>query len=146
MSCQEQNQVSVLLVEDDDVAAEVVERALKKCNAGADIYHVWDGVEALEVLNDRHPKITLPKPYTILLDLNMPRMGGLEFLQELRADPALRKSVVFVLSTSDRESDKYAAYDNQIAGYILKSAGGEDFSKVTEMLDNYWDVVALPDV
>lgn len=143
-----ENQVipNVLLVEDDDVAAELVLRSLKARNSWIKVFHVWDGAEALAVLRGEHAEITLQKPYIILLDLKMPRMGGLEFLSEIRADKELRRSVVFVLSTSDRESDKTAAYDAHIAGYLLKSTVGDGFAKVNLMLDGYWNAVSFPDV
>lgn len=141
-----QTPLNILLVEDDDVAAELVVRSFNKGGERFKVFHVWDGAEALEVLRENHANIILPKPFMILLDLKMPRMGGLEFLKVLRSEPALRRSVVFVLSTSDREADKTAAYDEHIAGYLLKSAVGEGFSKASLMLDAYSNVVSLPDV
>jgi len=76
---------NVLLVEDDDVAAELVLSSLKARNSCFNVFHVWDGAEALAVLRGEHAEITLQKPYIILLDLKMPRMGGLEFLREIRS-------------------------------------------------------------
>lgn len=85
-----------------------------------------------------------PRPYLILLDLNMPRMNGIEFLEEVRKDADLRDSIIFVLTTSDDDRDKVAAYDKNVAGYIVKAKAGEDFLKLIEMLDNYLTFVEFP--
>lgn len=84
----------------------------------------------------------MPRPYVVLLDLDMPRMNGLEFLEALRTDPALAASVV--LTTSDRDENKQAAYDRHVAGYILKSRAGEDFLDVVRLLGAYWQLVEFP--
>ena len=80
----------------------------------------------------------------VLLDINMPRMNGIEFLEALRADPKLSRTIVFVLTTSDREEDKVAAYEHHVAGYILKSRAGEDFLEVIKLLRVYWRLVEFP--
>jgi CheY-like chemotaxis protein len=105
---------------------------------------VPDGIEALKALRGTDGYEPLPRPYMILLDLNLPRMNGLEFLQTLRQDDHLKRSIVFVLTTSDRHEDMVAAYDKQVAGYFLKSRAGEDFMNVVDMLDAYWRVVEFP--
>lgn len=87
----------------------------------------------------------MPRPNLILLDLNMPRMGGIEFLEELRTDPNLKDSVVFVLTTSDAEADRLAAYDHFVAGYMVKSKIGENFFQLADMLEGYWRIVELPE-
>jgi CheY-like chemotaxis protein len=71
-------------------------------------------------------------------------MSGPEFLKEIRDDPALKQSVIFVLTTSNDDQDKTKAYDNHVAGYIVKSDAGESFLEALEMLDRYWRVVELP--
>ena len=71
-------------------------------------------------------------------------MNGIEFLQQLRTDTALRRSIVFVLTTSNREEDRLAAYNEQIAGYVLKSSAGEDFRNIITLLDFYYGVVEFP--
>lgn len=132
--------VHILLVDDDDVDAMAVRRALKKHRIANPLTVARDGLEALETLRSG----SIPHPFIILLDLNMPRMNGLEFLEELRADPALKSSVVFVLTTSDEDRDIAAAYQQQVAGYILKSNVGPDFLRVLDLLGAYWRVVELP--
>ncbi len=136
--------VSILLVDDDDVDAETVERAFRKAKITNPIYRASDGVEALEMLRGTGGREPIPYPHLILLDLKMPRMGGLKFLEALRNDPALRENVVFVLTTSAAEQDRLAAYENFVAGYIIKSQAGRDFTALIDLLDIYWRVVELP--
>lgn len=135
--------ISLLLIDDDDVEAEMVHRSLKKVRIANDVVRARDGLEGLEILRgQREPKIT--GPVLILLDLNMPRMNGIEFLEEIRADPALRKLVVFVLTTSNDEKDKAAAYDQNVAGYIVKSHAGRDFMNLMDMIEMFWRLVEFP--
>ncbi|MCE3254191.1 MAG: two-component system response regulator [Cellvibrio sp.] len=136
--------VNILLVDDDDVAAEAVVRSLRKHTVDFPITLARDGIEALEILRRTHADLSIEKPYLILLDLNMPRMNGFEFLQEVRSDNQLHDSIVFILSTSDADSDKARAYHENIAGYMVKSSVGPQFSKLAALLDNYRSTVALP--
>lgn len=136
--------VNLLLVDDDDVAAEAVVRSLRKHAMDFPITLARDGMEALEILHHTHPDLMIEKPYLILLDLNMPRMNGFEFLQEIRSDKKLHDSIVFVLTTSDADSDKARAYNENIAGYMVKSAVGPQFSKLAALLDIYRSAVTLP--
>ena len=137
------NGVTLLLVEDDLVDAEAIQRAFRQQRIANPFVIALDGVEALAALRGEGP-VQVPHPYVVLLDINMPRMNGIEFLEALRADPALKRTVVFVLTTSDREEDKIAAYDNHVAGYILKSRAGEDFLEVIKLLRVYWRLVEFP--
>src|SRR5690242_6460873 len=98
--------MNILLVEDDDVAAEAVVRSLRKHAIDSPITLAQDGIEALEILRHQHPKESIEKPYLVLLDLNMPRMNGFEFMEEIREDDNLHESVIFVLTTSDNEVDR----------------------------------------
>jgi len=136
--------VTILLVEDDEVDAEAIDRAFKRARIANPIVNVTDGLHALDVLRGEHGETALSRPYIILLDWNMPRMNGVEFLQELREDPHLRDSVVFVLTTSNDDRDKLAAYEKQVAGYMVKAKAGEDFMQLIALLDHYWRVVELP--
>ena len=138
------NTVTLLLVEDDDVAAEAVERAFRKAKIANPIVRARDGVEALAMLHDKSVPPTVSRPHLILLDLKMPRMNGLTFLQEIRNDPELKQTIVFVLTTSDSEKDRYDAYKHLIAGYIVKSRAGQDFMELIQLLDLYWRVVEFP--
>lgn len=139
-----QLKVNILIVEDDDVAAESVVRSLRKNAIDFPITLARDGVEALEILRHTHSDLSIERPYLILLDLNMPRMNGFEFLHEVRSDKNLRDSIIFVLTTSDADSDRMRAYEENIAGYMVKSAVGPQFSKLATLLDNYRSTVSLP--
>lgn len=136
--------LNILLVEDDDVAAESVVRSLRKNAMNFPITLAKDGLEALSILRNQHSHLHIEKPFLILLDLNMPRMNGFEFLKEIRSDHELRECVIFVLTTSDATSDMTRAYEDNIAGYMVKSAVGPQFSKLALLLDNYRSAVKLP--
>ncbi len=131
---------SILLVEDDDVDAMSVKRAFARMRIANPIIRAKDGIEALEILQGGNIK----HPYLILLDLNMPRMGGIELLNHIRNDSKLETSVVFVLTTSKDDEDKLAAYKQHIAGYIVKERLDEGFEELVKMLDHYWKLVELP--
>lgn len=136
--------VNILLIEDDDVAAESVVRSLRKHAMDFPIVLARDGLEALEILRGNHADLTIERPYLVLLDLNMPRMDGFEFLKEVRNDAELRASVIFVLTTSDADSDRMRAYYENIAGYMVKSAVGPQFAKLASLLNDYRNTVYLP--
>lgn len=135
--------VTMLLVEDDDVDAEAIERAFEKAKIVNPVCRARDGLEALQMLRTTGEG-AIQRPYIVLLDLKMPRMNGLAFLEEIRTDPELRDSIVFVLTTSAAEKDVSAAYEKYVAGYIVKSQAGSSFSDLIGLLDYYWRVVELP--
>ncbi len=74
----------------------------------------------------------------------MPRMNGIEFLQEVRKDPELRQAIVFFLTTSDQDVDRVAAYDLNAAGYVLKTNAGEDFVEALTLIEHFWRYVEFP--
>lgn len=137
--------VNILLVEDDEVDVMAVKRAFRELRIANPLYEAKDGIEALEMLRGTHGRRVVPQPLVILLDLNMPRMGGLEFLEELRRDPAFHRSIVFVMTTSAAEEDRIRAYNHNIAGYVLKHRPGQSFIDAISMLEHYWRIVELPD-
>ena len=134
--------LSIVLVEDDDVDAMAFQRHVGRSSIPTQIHRAVDGVEALTLLRDR--QLVSIHSTVIVLDLNMPRMNGQEFLAELRGDPQLKSFVVFVLTTSDAESDLRASYEKNVAGYVLKSGVGEKFEKMTELLSSYYKTVEFP--
>ena len=136
--------LTILVVEDDDVAAEAVLRSLVK--AGMRFPTVWaeDGEQALNALRGSDPERPVPRPRVVLLDLNMPRMNGFEFLQVLRADPDLCDDVVFVLTTSDADTDRVRAYHEHIAGYMVKSAVGPQFARLAQLMGLYQHTIRVP--
>lgn len=135
------HEVTIMVVDDDDVDAIGITRALKKLKILNPVVRARDGLEGLAIL--RQPDI-LHKPYIVLLDINMPRMNGLEMLSALRNDPSLSSTVVFMLTTSKINEDKISAYKQHVAGYIVKTQVEDCFMRVTTMLDQYWRVVELP--
>lgn len=138
------NTITVLLVEDDDVDAMAVQRGFKNARIANQIVRAKDGIDALSILNGEQPEKAIKKPFIILLDLNMPRMDGIAFLKELRADPDLGETIVFVLTTSKADEDRVKAYEQHVAGFIIKSDAGAGFLELINMLEHYWRVVVLP--
>jgi CheY-like chemotaxis protein len=134
----------LLHVEDDEICLLMLNRMFKKAKIANPINVAHDGIEALEWLRGTNGRHRLPHPFLILLDLNMPRMDGIEFLQELRKDEELKKSVVFVMTTSDADEDKVKAYSLGVAGYILKSNPANAFLEAATLLNTYWRVVEFP--
>ena len=139
-STSECREVSLLIIEDDDIDATAFKRALQKLKLLNPVYRAHDGLEGLEMLRSGE----IPAPYIILLDLNMPRMNGLEFLEELRSDPLLTQTIIFVLTTSKSDEDIMAAYREHVAGYLLKHRMDNDFLQVVSLLNHYWRIVELP--
>ncbi|HSH87659.1 MAG TPA: response regulator [Methylophilus sp.] len=139
---QKQNykEVSLFIVDDDDIDAIALERALRKLRLLNTVFRAHDGREALELLRSG----AIPAPFIILLDLNMPRMNGLEFLEALRTDPLLTQAVVFVLTTSKSDEDLASAYRKHVAGYVFKQHMDRDFLEVMGLIEHYWRLVELP--
>lgn len=135
--------VDILMIDDDELDVELFQRTLKKKQIANRLVWARDGVEALSILRG-HSETTVGTPVIVLLDINMPRMNGHEFLQEVRADPDLRHLTVFVMSTSRDDQDVAQAYEHNVAGYMVKSALGDSFVEGIEMLDHYWRVIELP--
>lgn len=134
-------EVTLFLIEDDDVDALTIERSFKKNRISNDIVRATDGHDALEKLRSG----MVPKPFIILLDIHLPRMDGHEFLEILRADDEHATSVVFVLTTSMANEDIQASYDNLVAGYFVKEEAGENFMNFLDVLKSYWKIVHLPE-
>jgi CheY-like chemotaxis protein len=133
--------LNIVLVEDDEVDVMNVERAFEKAKISRPFLRAADGVEALELLRASSTPV---ERRLVLLDLNLPRMNGIEFLRELRADEQLRRTPVVVLTTSDDERDKAEAFDLNVAGYLLKPATFVSFVDLMAALDRYWTQVELP--
>jgi CheY-like chemotaxis protein len=136
--------VNLLLVEDDEVDVQGLKRAFAKSRIANPITVARDGIEALEILRGENGRDKLPKPHLILLDLNMPRMNGIEFLKVIRADPDLQGSVVFMITTSKADEDKARAYGHHVAGYIVKQDPANTFMEAVSLLEHYWKIVEFP--
>jgi len=136
--------VNIVLVEDDDGDAKAVRRAFQKAKIANPFVRAVDGLDALDILKGANGKEKVAAPYLLLVDLNMPRMGGIQLIRTLRADEQLRQSIAFILTTSSSDEDKEAAYDLNVAGYIVKATAGQDFLTLADLVDCYWRIVELP--
>ena len=130
----------ILLVEDDQVDVMTVKRALKEIHVINPVVNMENGEEALLYL--RNPDNE--KPCIILLDLNMPIMNGIEFLQVMKHDPLLRRIPVVVLTTSEEQQDKINSFDLGVAGYMAKPVDYRQFVEVMRTIDAYWTISELP--
>src|SRR5687768_10528327 len=134
--------MTILLVEDDEVDVMNVKRAFKKNNISNRLVVASNGIDALEILRSVSPEN--PRPKIVLLDLNMPRMGGIEFLKEIRQDADLSSLSVFVMTTSNEDSDKIEAFNLNVAGYILKPLSMDRFISAVSTLNSYWTLCEYP--
>jgi CheY-like chemotaxis protein len=138
--------VNILLVDDDDVDIMTLQRAFKRNNISNPLYVANNGLEALDQLRGTNgAKKINPHPRIILLDINMPKMNGLEFLKEMRSDEDLKNISVFVLTTSNDDKDKVEAYNYNVAGYIIKPITFENFVTAISVLNSFWTLCAQPD-
>lgn len=146
MQVAQERVIHVLLVEDDEVDVMNIRRAFKRGNITNPLYVAGNGLDALDMLRggDSQPPAIPSERRLVLLDLNMPRMGGIEFLQELRADPILKMTPVIVLTTSNADQDRVQAYDLNVAGYLLKPVTFPSFVEVVTMLNKYWTLSEMP--
>jgi len=135
-----QSSKPILLVEDDSVDAMTVKRALKELNRPNLLIHKTNGQEALEYLRDEGNE----RPYIILLDLNMPKMNGIEFLKIIKADDALKSIPVVVLSTSNEECDMAESFKLNVTGYVVKQIDCKKFVETIRTIDHYWSLSEMP--
>lgn len=131
---------AILLVEDDQVDAMTVRRALKELRVTNRLEHMENGEDALAFLRD----VTKDRPCLILLDLNMPIMNGIEFLQEIKTDAELKCIPVVVLTTSDEQKDKLESFKLGIAGYMRKPVDYQQFVEIIRTIDAYWTISESP--
>jgi CheY-like chemotaxis protein len=133
--------LNILLVEDDEVDVLNVRRAFETSHIMNPLFVAGNGLEALQKLRSGE----VPRGRRlVLLDLNMPRMNGIEFLREVRKDSELHATPVVVLTTSDDDRDKIEAYDLNVAGYLIKPVTFGNFCEIMVALNKYWTLVELP--
>lgn len=125
---------TILLIEDDDIDAMTVKRSLRELNAPNPLERATDGEAGLIYLRDA----SKARPGLILLDINMPRMNGIEFLKHMKGDPAISAIPVVVLTTSREEADRYNTFANNVAGYMVKPVDFEQFVEVMRKIRDYW--------
>ena len=135
-----QNSKPILLIEDDDVDVMTVNRALQDSKVNNELVSIGNGEEAIQYLKDENTK----KPGIILLDLNMPKMDGTEFLKVIKADKALKKIPIIILTTSNSDRDVIETFELGAAGYMVKSVDYEKFVETIRAIDQYWTLSKLP--
>lgn len=135
--------VEILMVDDDELDYELFRRQLAKQQITNVLHHVYDGEDALTFLRNRQEK-GARNPLVVLMDVNMPRMNGIDCVRALREDPRLKSTVVFMLTTSDDDRDVLEAYELNVAGYLVKGNLGTAFLEGIQLLDTYFRVVRLP--
>jgi CheY-like chemotaxis protein len=133
--------INILLVEDDEVDIMTVKRSFAKANITNPLFVAHNGLEALDILRKEDLP---PKRRLILLDVNMPKMNGIEFLRELRKDPTLQTISVVVLTTSNEERDRVEAFKLNVAGYLLKPVTFQQFAEVMSTINKYWALMEMP--
>lgn len=133
--------VNVLVVEDDEIDVEALKRLFAKRDIKNPVYYAANGIEALELMRGGNSRDKVPRPFIVLLDINMPMMNGIEMLRELRADEDLKDTIVFVLTTSPRDEDKAMSYELNVAGYFLK----KDIKDLVNLLSLYWQLNEFPE-
>jgi chemotaxis family two-component system response regulator Rcp1 len=139
--------IEVLLVEDNLGDARLAAEALKENQVRNNLYHVTDGVEAMDFLHQQDEYADVPVPNLILLDLNMPRKDGREVLEEIKEDSTLRFIPVVILTTSSAERDLLRTYDLHANAYVIKPIDLDRFIEVVRAIESFWFAVAtLPPV
>jgi CheY-like chemotaxis protein len=137
--------VKILLVEDDSGDVLIMREALSDSKIMNELYVVGNGEAALEFLRKTGEYVDAPSPDLILLDLNLPRMGGQEVLAEVKADEALRRTPVVVLTTSSAEEDIVRSYDLHANAYVTKPVDLDQFVRVVQQIDEFFiTIVKLP--
>lgn len=133
--------LDILLVDDDIVDVMNIKRIFKQKNFSHSLHIAHNGEEALDLLH----KKTIPPPHIIMLDLNMPRMDGIEFLHNLRKNPLYKKTYVVVLTTSNEEFDRKRTQPYNVSEYLIKPLLSKTFADEVELLNNSWQLVNFPD-
>ncbi len=135
---------NVLLVEDNEYDVKRVERGFKKLSDPRQIVRAHDGVEAMQILRGEGEVVAPQPPFVILLDLNMPRMGGIELLDHMHDANMLGCQQIFVVTTSDFHSDIENAYARGIAGYFVKPETAEEMVTILDKASQFWDLCEIP--
>jgi CheY-like chemotaxis protein len=140
----DEQRLDILLVEDEDYDIDLTQRAIYKSDVESKLYVVRDGEEALDFLYRREGFEDVPQPDLILLDLNLPKIGGHEVLETIKEDEDLEEIPVIVLTVSEREEDVVKAYDSGASSYVHKPVNPAEFRKVIETVQEYWKIANLP--
>ena len=136
--------IKVLVVEDNPNDVAIIKRAMRKSDVKCELYFARDGAEALDFLYQQGDFEDAPRPDLILLDLNLPKIKGLEVLEKVKADEHLRRLPVIVLTISEREEDMVKAYDSGAASYMTKPVDSKDFERLIQTVQDYWQIARIP--
>ena len=139
-------ETTFLIVDDNELDVEKIKRGFKRLDIPNKIVSATDGIGALDILRGSNDTKKLEWPYIVILDLNMPRMNGLEFLDALRSDSSISHAPVFVLTTSDRQEDVAAAYRFNICAYIVKPIAMTAMIEALTTLQSLWTLSEYPAV
>ncbi|CAM2733472.1 two-component response regulator [Legionella steigerwaltii] len=138
--------IHFMLVDDDAIDIKDMQRTFKKNKIDNPLHVATNGLEALnKLLGINGEKKIKPTPKIIILDINMPKMNGIEFIKSIRAHEKLKSLLVFILTTSNSEKDKIDAYNLNVAGYIVKPFHISEFVEIISSLHRYWNLLEFPD-
>jgi chemotaxis family two-component system response regulator Rcp1 len=135
--------MKVLVVEDNPNDVTIIKRAMRKSDAKCELYFAHDGEEALNILSRTGEYQDIPRPDLILLDINLPKINGLEVLAKIKEDEHLRRIPVIVLTISEREEDMVKAYDSGAASYMTKPVDSKDFERLLQTVQDYWRIAQI---
>ncbi len=136
--------ITILLVEDSEPDARLIKEFLREMNNNTELHIVEDGIEALKYLHVNCKPVE-DCPSIVILDLNLPRMGGHEVLKEMKKDKDLKRIPVIILTTSTDEEDINKSYDGLASSYITKPVDFDEFAKIINSINNFWfNIVKLP--
>jgi CheY-like chemotaxis protein len=136
--------MKVLVVEDNPDDVTIIKRAMRKSEVKCELYFARDGEEALDFLHREGEFEDVPRPDLVLLDLNLPKINGLEVLSKIKEDERLRRIPVIVLTISEREEDMVKAYDSGAASYMTKPVDSKDFERLIGTVQDYWRIAKIP--
>ncbi len=136
--------IKVLVVEDNPNDVAIIKRAMRKSDVKCELYFARDGEEALDFLYGQGEFEDAPRPDLILLDLNLPKINGLEVLTKIKEDDRLKRLPVIVLTISEREEDMVKAYDSGAASYMTKPVDSKDFERLIQTVQEYWRIARVP--
>lgn len=128
---------SILLVEDDQMDVMNVQRELRRQNINVPLIHARNGRDAMKMLRGEGGETKIDKPSVVMLDINMPRMNGLELLEALRSDPEFVELNVFIMTTSDLDTDRLKAQQLAVSGYIIKPLSFDKFGEGGTSVDGF---------
>ncbi|MGB2982278.1 MAG: response regulator [Candidatus Bipolaricaulia bacterium] len=135
--------MKVLVVEDNANDVTIIKRAMRKSDVKCELHFARDGEEALDALHQKGDFVDTPRPDLILLDINLPKINGLEVLERVKADERLRRIPVIVLTISEREEDMVKAYDSGAASYMTKPVDSKDFERLIQTVQDYWRIAQI---